>query len=137
MEGTKKIISMSFHQYSWNSEVETTWISLIGWYHKTSNVYVVSVILAKFEINVMAKFFHFEFDFGIVSDFLQYINPWFQINKRSSKVSMANTHFKLCLRGTEYVGWVVRLYFVTNRPSISKQWCYIYLSITYWHYTVV
>ena len=27
---------MSFHQYSWNSEVETTWISLIGWQHKTS-----------------------------------------------------------------------------------------------------
>ena len=133
MEGTKKIKSMSFHQYSWYSEVEKTWISLISWHHKTSNVYVVSVILTKFEINVMAKFFHFEFDFGIVSDFLQYINPWFQINKRSSKVSMANTLVKLCSRGTEYVGWVVRLYFVTNRPSISKQWCCIYFSITYWH----
>ena len=36
MEGTKKK-SMSFHQYSWNSEVETTWISLIGWHHKTSS----------------------------------------------------------------------------------------------------
>ena len=31
MEGMKKIKSMSFYQYSWNSEVETTWISLIGW----------------------------------------------------------------------------------------------------------
>ena len=39
MEGTKKIKSMSFHQYSWNSEVDTTWISLIGWHHKTSNNY--------------------------------------------------------------------------------------------------
>ena len=39
MEGTKKIKSMSFHQYSWNSEVETTWISLIGWHHKTSNIH--------------------------------------------------------------------------------------------------
>ena len=29
--------SMSFHQYSWNSEVDTTWISLIGWHHKTSS----------------------------------------------------------------------------------------------------
>ena len=29
--------SMSFHQYSWNFEVETTWISLIGWHHKTSS----------------------------------------------------------------------------------------------------
>ena len=40
MEGTKKIKSMSFHQYSWNSEVETTWISLIGWHHKTSTTYI-------------------------------------------------------------------------------------------------
>ena len=37
LEGTKKIKSTSFHQYSWNSEVETTWISLIGWHHKASN----------------------------------------------------------------------------------------------------
>ena len=37
MEGTKEIKSTLFHQYSWNSEVETTWISLIGWHHKTSN----------------------------------------------------------------------------------------------------
>ena len=35
--GQKKLKSMSFHQYSWNSEVETTWISLIGWHHKTSS----------------------------------------------------------------------------------------------------
>ena len=39
MEGMKKIKSTSFHQYSWNSEVETIWISLIGWHHKTSNIY--------------------------------------------------------------------------------------------------
>ena len=45
MEGTKKIKSTSFHQYSWNSEVETTWISLIGWYHKTSSVYWHDYIL--------------------------------------------------------------------------------------------
>ena len=30
MEGMKKIKSKSFHQYSCNAEVETTWISLIG-----------------------------------------------------------------------------------------------------------
>ena len=29
---------MSFHQYSWHSEAEITWISLIGWPHKTSNI---------------------------------------------------------------------------------------------------
>ena len=34
--GQKKIKSRSFHQYSWNSEVDTSWISLIGWPHKTS-----------------------------------------------------------------------------------------------------
>ena len=32
----RKKKSTSFHQNSWNSEVETTWISLIGWHHKTS-----------------------------------------------------------------------------------------------------
>ena len=41
MEGTKKIKSTSFHHYSRNSEVETTWISLIGWPHKTSSMYIV------------------------------------------------------------------------------------------------
>ena len=39
MDGTKKIKSTSFHQYSCNSEVETTWISWIGWHHKISNIY--------------------------------------------------------------------------------------------------
>ena len=39
MEGTKKIKSTSFHLYSWNSEVETNWISLISWHHKTSNIH--------------------------------------------------------------------------------------------------
>ena len=38
MEGMKKIKSTLFHQYSWNSEVETTWISLIGCHHKTSTL---------------------------------------------------------------------------------------------------
>ena len=50
MEGTKKIKSMSFHQYSWNSEVETTWISMIGWHHKTSTKYLPR------QINVVKKF---------------------------------------------------------------------------------
>ena len=36
----QKIILRWFQLYSWNSEVETTWISLIGWPHRTSNVYV-------------------------------------------------------------------------------------------------
>ena len=43
MEGTKRIKSWSFHQYSRNSEGETTWISLVGWPHKTSNVYLGQV----------------------------------------------------------------------------------------------
>ena len=37
---TKKL--KSIHQYSWNSEVETTWISLLFWPHRTSNTYAVS-----------------------------------------------------------------------------------------------
>ena len=43
MEGTKKLKSTSFHQYSWSSEVETTWISLIGWHHKTSNLELIKL----------------------------------------------------------------------------------------------
>ena len=39
--GTKKTISRLFHQYSWNSEVETTWKSLICWRHRTSTTYLV------------------------------------------------------------------------------------------------
>ena len=30
------MFSRSFHQYSWNSEVETTWKRLICWRHRTS-----------------------------------------------------------------------------------------------------
>ena len=30
----------SFHQYSWNSEVETTWIISIGWPLRTSKTYI-------------------------------------------------------------------------------------------------
>ena len=60
-------------------------------------------------------------------EFLQYTNPWLQINNRSSTVTSTNTFCgisrKLLSRGTEYVGCVVSLYFVTHRPQISKQWC--------------
>ena len=45
MEGMKKMKSMSFHQYSWNSEVETTWISLIGWHHKTSTTELLTGVV--------------------------------------------------------------------------------------------
>ena len=30
--------------YTWNSEVETTWNSLIGWHHKTSTTYLLASI---------------------------------------------------------------------------------------------
>ena len=36
----KKETPRSFHQYSWNSEVDITWISFIGWPLKTSRMYV-------------------------------------------------------------------------------------------------
>ena len=37
-EATKKLKTKSFHQYSWNSEVETTWISLIGRPHLLGSI---------------------------------------------------------------------------------------------------
>ena len=45
-KGTNKIQTISFHQYSWNSEVETSWISLIGWPHRTSSKYLCKRIIA-------------------------------------------------------------------------------------------
>ena len=63
-------------------------------------------------------------DKALVFDFLQYINPWCHINSWSSCVTKANTKSgKWFSRGTEYVGFVVSLYFVT----ISKQWCFKFL----------
>ena len=47
MEGTKKIKSTLFHQYSWYSEVETTWISLISWHQKTSSTYAIKGYMYK------------------------------------------------------------------------------------------
>ena len=39
---------MSFHQYSWNSEVKTMWIILIGWHHKTSNNYLLKCTVSTY-----------------------------------------------------------------------------------------
>ena len=39
---------MLLYQYSWNSKVETTWISLICWHHKTSITYHDTYILSSF-----------------------------------------------------------------------------------------
>ena len=53
-EGRKKYKSTSFHQYSWNSEVETTWISLIGWHHKISNMYLhIQVVIFLFDFRAV------------------------------------------------------------------------------------
>ena len=37
--GTKRLKSMSFYQYSWNSEAESTWKSLNGWPHRMPTNY--------------------------------------------------------------------------------------------------
>ena len=44
-KGTKKIKTTLFHWYSWNSELETTWNSWIGWRHRTSNTYVFLIFV--------------------------------------------------------------------------------------------
>ena len=53
MEGMKKIKLMSFHQYSSNSEVEATWASLIGWPHKTSNIYIKLLICFSCQVSII------------------------------------------------------------------------------------
>ena len=44
-EGPKKIKTTLFHWYSWNSEVETTWNSLICWRHRTSKLLIDLLIV--------------------------------------------------------------------------------------------
>ena len=43
-EGTISKKRRLFHWFSRNSELEATWISLIGWPHKTSSIYVHKVL---------------------------------------------------------------------------------------------
>ena len=50
------IKTTSFHQYSWNSEVETTWIRLIGWPHKTSSKYYVFIVLSSLRVSILPFF---------------------------------------------------------------------------------
>ena len=74
--GQKKIKTTSFHQYSWNSKVEKTWISLIGWHQKTSNKYAL--------LNIFSSFFCFRPDYGdTLSTFLckhlLSFPPWLKI----------------------------------------------------------
>ena len=45
--GQKKMKPKSFHQYSWNSEVETTWINLICWPYRTSSTVLHKVCVRK------------------------------------------------------------------------------------------
>ena len=40
----RKLMECFFHQYSWNVEVETTWISFIGWPLKTTRQYYVPTL---------------------------------------------------------------------------------------------
>ena len=54
-EGTKKMFSRLFHQYSWNSEVKTTWKGLICWQHRTSTNYVVGILKNIFICVVFAQ----------------------------------------------------------------------------------
>ena len=84
MEGTKKIKSMSFHQYSGNSEVETTWISLIGWHHKTSTIYQHGYLL---EIQILAQFF-----MQIYSNYSVLNSSFFLKLNQSLKFFLRNQH---------------------------------------------
>ena len=63
MEGMKKIKSMSFHQYSWNSEVKTT--SLIGWHHKTSSKYYIRAQLKLVKMDKISE---------LLTQFFKWIN---------------------------------------------------------------
>ena len=57
--GTKKLESRSFHQNSWKNELETTWISLIGWPIRTSFLYYESGKTI-FNIGLLQKFLECE-----------------------------------------------------------------------------
>ena len=87
MEGRKKVKSMSFHQYSWNSKVETIWISLIGWHHKTSSTYDLLYLHKEFCIFPANKSYHYwQFRFEVYCNNHRDWHLFFIIN------------FGLCLR---------------------------------------
>ena len=121
MEGTKKIKSMSFHQYSWNSEVETTWISLIGWHHKTSTKYV-----PKYAELCRGKLYPY---FGWLhrkSTYLSYASQTFKLPFSGSSwcFEINNLRSKFCL-GTYEISnmWhVLRKYMLYDTDQIITAW---------------
>ena len=105
MEGTKKIKSMSFHQYSWNSEVWTTWISLICWHHKTSTGYIVcSKYLHTLKISYDCGFFSIWKNTGLLQ--------WQKIFSPLSKIhNCFNDNLELCCSSF----WQNKYYSITRR----------------------
>ena len=83
-EGTKKIKTTLFHQYLWNSKVETTWISLIGWPHKTSTIQYVCTVgpwAARPQAARTLKMHVFElgpkiFEMHVFARFLPFFDKW-------------------------------------------------------------
>ena len=94
MEGMKKIKSTSFHQYSWNSEVETTWISLIGWHHKTSNKYVANVQIELLieKLAIFAKKFDSFYSIGRIGKTFA-SETLSKINTTTNQVTISFLHF--------------------------------------------
>ena len=68
------MFSGSFHQYSWNSEVETTWKSLICWQHRMSNIY----LNRDKSQNYKTDFWHWKLTLKI--KFWWFLSPHTQVN---------------------------------------------------------
>ena len=94
----KKIKSTSIHQYSWNSEVETKWISLIGWHHKTSIVLCRPSSMYQYQLwslfnsNKIRKknnliIFYFFFESNLIISY----NLWVMSRSFTSKVDIPST----------------------------------------------
>ena len=81
----QKIKTTSFHQYLWNSELETTWISLIGWPHKTG--------MEKFIEMSKSTFLCFSMAIG-------YLPTSYMLTYYQRKITL---YFNLFLKGHEFI----------------------------------
>ncbi len=89
----------SFHWFLSNSEVEATWISLIGWPHKTSTTYV-HCTLYNVILRIARNFLETRENIKISTHPFYHINldwfswEWSKKNKKNLKKIIQNGRFK-------------------------------------------
>ena len=135
--GTKKKILSSFHPYSWNSEVETTWKSLIDWRHRTFNIYLLQLSknvaktvasennLALTHSSLISAFFYF-YPSANFKDFRSF--PPYKLSKllwttlfMLHSCTLGFKHISWLIQNLESPHWKIKFYYIYQRkPSYSQ-----------------